>query len=54
MQTTVEPSTSLFSSWHILEDVRFGEGGCRDVACLLGEKVKNGGSTHITQTLVNK
>ena len=38
--TTFGPTTSLFSFWHMLEDVRFGGGGCCDVACLVREKVK--------------
>ena len=35
------------------EDVRFGGGGCRDVACPVEEKVKKCGFTNVTQTLVN-
>ena len=50
--TTFDPATSLFSSRHIPEDVRFGGVGCCDVARLVGEKVKKCGSTQITQILV--
>ena len=35
-----DSATSLFSSWHMPEDVRFGGGGCRDVLCPMGEIVK--------------
>ena len=49
---TFDTATSLFSSWHIPEDVRFGGGGCRDVPRPMGENVKKCSSTHITQIFV--
>ena len=46
--TTFGPATSPFF-WHMQEDVRFGGGGCRDVACEVWENKKKWGSTHISQ-----